>query len=130
MAVSGPALEKLGARIPADVTIVPSDLWTPKAATVGNLGWRRYQSGERDDLWQLVPIYFRPSAAEEKLAAQAQFSRAALLSYGSRLIDRFVTGLSLLSVKRRHPPQSIFSFTTLKTMTFLPLLRVMSLTVS
>ena len=69
-AVSGPALEKLAAQIPAEVTIVPSDRWSPRAATVGRLGWRRYQSGERDDLWQLVPNYFRPSAAEEKLAGK------------------------------------------------------------
>ncbi len=69
-AVSGPALEKLAAQIPAEVTIVPSDRWSPKAATVGRLGWHRYESGQRDDLWRLVPNYFRPSAAEEKLAAR------------------------------------------------------------
>jgi tRNA threonylcarbamoyladenosine biosynthesis protein TsaB len=69
-AVSGPALEKLAARIPAEVVIVPSDRWSPSAGTVGQLGWQRYQSGQRDDLWRLVPTYFRLSAAEEKLAAR------------------------------------------------------------
>lgn len=76
MTVSGPALEKLVDRIPAEVAIVPSDRWSPKAATVGRLGWRRYESGERDDLWRLVPNYFRPSAAEEKLAAKPAAGRA------------------------------------------------------
>jgi tRNA threonylcarbamoyladenosine biosynthesis protein TsaB len=66
--VSGPALEKLAAQIPPGVTIVPRELWSPRAATVGQLGWRRYQSGARDDLWRIVPHYFRPSAAEEKWA--------------------------------------------------------------
>jgi tRNA threonylcarbamoyladenosine biosynthesis protein TsaB len=66
--ISGPALERLAARIPAGVTIVPRELWSPRAATVGQLGWRRYQSGARDDLWRIVPQYFRPSAAEEKWA--------------------------------------------------------------
>jgi tRNA threonylcarbamoyladenosine biosynthesis protein TsaB len=70
VAVSGPALEKLAVRIPAHVTIVSSDRWSPRAATVGQLGWRRHRSGERDDVWRLVPNYFRLSAAEEKLAAR------------------------------------------------------------
>jgi tRNA threonylcarbamoyladenosine biosynthesis protein TsaB len=69
-AVSGPALEKLAARIPAHATMVPSDRWSPRAATVGQLGWRRHRSGERDDLWRIVPNYFRLSAAEEKLATR------------------------------------------------------------
>ena len=66
-AVSGPALEKLADRLPADVFVVPREFWTPQAATVGRLGWQLYQGGNRDDLWQLVPRYFRRSAAEEKL---------------------------------------------------------------
>jgi tRNA threonylcarbamoyladenosine biosynthesis protein TsaB len=69
-AVSGPALEKLSGRVPPDVTIVSSDRWLPRAATVGQLGWRLYQSGQRDNLWRLTPEYFRRSAAEEKLAAR------------------------------------------------------------
>jgi tRNA threonylcarbamoyladenosine biosynthesis protein TsaB len=66
--VSGPGLEKLAAQIPAGVTIVAREYWSPRAATVGQLGWRRYRSGARDDLWRIVPQYFRPSAAEEKWA--------------------------------------------------------------
>jgi tRNA threonylcarbamoyladenosine biosynthesis protein TsaB len=66
VAVSGAALEKLGARLPAGIVVVARECWTPRAATVGHLGWRQHQSGRRDDLWRLVPQYFRRSAAEEK----------------------------------------------------------------
>jgi tRNA threonylcarbamoyladenosine biosynthesis protein TsaB len=67
VAVSGPAIEKLGARLPAGIVVVARECWTPRAATVGDLGWRLHQVGQRDDLWRLVPQYFRRSAAEEKL---------------------------------------------------------------
>jgi hypothetical protein len=36
------------------------------AAAVGQVAWRAYQTGRRDDVWKLAPQYFRPSAAEEK----------------------------------------------------------------
>jgi tRNA threonylcarbamoyladenosine biosynthesis protein TsaB len=67
VAVSGPAIEKLGARLPASIVVVTRECWMPRAATVGHLGWRLHQVGQRDDLWRLVPQYFRRSAAEEKL---------------------------------------------------------------
>jgi tRNA threonylcarbamoyladenosine biosynthesis protein TsaB len=67
VAVSGPGLEKLAARLPSHIRTISPTLWLPRAATVGQLGWRRYRSGQRDDLWRLVPQYFRRSAAEEKL---------------------------------------------------------------
>lgn len=66
--VTGPPLAKLRARLPKGVTVVAEELWQPTAATVGRLAWQAYQSGQRDDLWQLVPNYYRPSAAEEKLS--------------------------------------------------------------
>ncbi|HKD36973.1 MAG TPA: tRNA (adenosine(37)-N6)-threonylcarbamoyltransferase complex dimerization subunit type 1 TsaB [Pirellulales bacterium] len=71
MAVTGPALEKLASQIPSNPIVVHTDRWSPKAATVGQVGWGRYQAGQRDDLRQLVPLYFRLSAAEEKLAARS-----------------------------------------------------------
>jgi tRNA threonylcarbamoyladenosine biosynthesis protein TsaB len=67
IAVSGPGLQKLAARLPSHIRTISPTLWLPRAATVGQLGWHRYQSGQRDDLWRLVPQYFRRSAAEEKL---------------------------------------------------------------
>ena len=68
-AVSGPALIKLSEQVPSGVVILDGSLWSPKAATVGQLAWQRYQSGCRDDVFALLPQYYRPSAAEEKRAA-------------------------------------------------------------
>jgi tRNA threonylcarbamoyladenosine biosynthesis protein TsaB len=65
--VIGPALERLAARLPAHVLALPTELWQPTAAAVGQVAWRAYQAGRRDDVWKLLPNYFRPSAAEEKL---------------------------------------------------------------
>ena len=64
--VSGSGLSKLLDRLPPGVIIVPQDLWEPRAATVGRLAWQEYQCGRTDDLWQLAPVYLRPSYAEEK----------------------------------------------------------------
>ena len=39
--------------------------WSPRAATVGQLGWHAHQAGRLTDIWQLQPYYYRPSYAEE-----------------------------------------------------------------
>jgi tRNA threonylcarbamoyladenosine biosynthesis protein TsaB len=65
--VIGPGLRRLSTPLPPGVAIVDEALWQPMAATVGEIAWRDFQSGRRDDLWKLMPLYFRPSAAEEKL---------------------------------------------------------------
>jgi len=67
-AVTGPGLAKLSARLPPGIAQTDCALWSPKAATVGQLAWRQFQSGRRDELKSLVPHYCRPSAAEEKRA--------------------------------------------------------------
>ncbi|MEX2138067.1 MAG: tRNA (adenosine(37)-N6)-threonylcarbamoyltransferase complex dimerization subunit type 1 TsaB [Pirellulales bacterium] len=66
VAVSGPALRKLAQQVPAGVTMVESDEWEPRAATVAALAWSRHLDGAYDDLWKLAPMYLRKSAAEEK----------------------------------------------------------------
>jgi tRNA threonylcarbamoyladenosine biosynthesis protein TsaB len=66
--VTGPALRSLTPRLPPGVLAVPEELWQPTAAAVGSLAWQLYQAGRRDDVWQLIPAYYRPSAAEEKRA--------------------------------------------------------------
>ena len=66
MAVTGPALAKLASRLPAHVITLDEKYWTPRAALVAQLAHRQYTAGRRDDLWTLVPQYFRRSAAEEK----------------------------------------------------------------
>jgi tRNA threonylcarbamoyladenosine biosynthesis protein TsaB len=64
--VSGLALNRLAPRLPSDVEVVPEQLWQPAAQGVGELAWKDYLAGRRDDVWKLAPNYYRPSAAEEK----------------------------------------------------------------
>ena len=64
--VSGPALEKLAAQLPLAVRIAPRDVWLPSAEAVARLAIVKYATGQRDNVWRLVPHYLRPSAAEEK----------------------------------------------------------------
>jgi tRNA threonylcarbamoyladenosine biosynthesis protein TsaB len=64
--ISGPVLHRLADEIPSNVSIVDRAIWAPKATTVGSIAQRRYLAGDRDDVWQLVPHYFRKSAAAEK----------------------------------------------------------------
>jgi tRNA threonylcarbamoyladenosine biosynthesis protein TsaB len=66
--VSGPGLQRLLTPLPTDVAKVDETYWQPQAPTVGQLAWQQYEQGRRDDLWKLVPIYYRQSAAEEKAA--------------------------------------------------------------
>jgi tRNA threonylcarbamoyladenosine biosynthesis protein TsaB len=70
--VTGTALGRLAARLPKDVVIMPQEFWQPMAAAVGQIGWKSYLAGRRDDVWKLAPLYFRPSAAEEKRDLSAQ----------------------------------------------------------
>jgi tRNA threonylcarbamoyladenosine biosynthesis protein TsaB len=64
--VTGPALQRLAPRLPDGVVAVPGELWQPMAAAVGQVAWHSYNDGNRDDVWKLAPLYYRPSAAEEK----------------------------------------------------------------
>jgi tRNA threonylcarbamoyladenosine biosynthesis protein TsaB len=64
--VIGPALNRLQNRLPATIEVVPQILWQPMAEAVGQVAWNAYRNGRRDDLWKLVPNYYRASAAEEK----------------------------------------------------------------
>jgi len=66
--VSGPVLGRLVNRLPAGVLVEDPANWAPTAQQVGLLAYERYLAGERQDVWQLVPRYYRQSAAEEKLA--------------------------------------------------------------
>lgn len=68
VAVTGLGLRQLVNRLPASITMIDESHWVPQAASVGQLAFRHYQSGRRDDLWTLTPHYYRQSAAEEKLA--------------------------------------------------------------
>ncbi|HQU45635.1 MAG TPA: tRNA (adenosine(37)-N6)-threonylcarbamoyltransferase complex dimerization subunit type 1 TsaB [Pirellulales bacterium] len=69
---TGPALEKLLPRLPADVAVAAGELWFPQANMVGRLAAAKHAAGQRDDLWRLAPLYLRASAAEEKAARQGE----------------------------------------------------------
>jgi len=64
--VTGAGLAKLAKHLPKDVEVVGEELWSPRAATLGQIAFAKYQAGLRTDFWKLVPQYFRKSAAEEK----------------------------------------------------------------
>ena len=68
--VTGPGLRRFGSALPAEVHVVEESLWLPMASAVGKIGWRDFRAGRRDDVWKLVPQYYRPSAAEEKAATK------------------------------------------------------------
>ena len=69
--VCGPPLKELADRIPSGVNVADSQLWSPTAASVGRLGYRVFQTHSGTDPMQLVPCYYRKSAAEEKADASA-----------------------------------------------------------
>ncbi len=87
--VTGPGLLRLLDRLPPGVVALDENYWRPRAAVVGRLAARHYAQGRRDDLWKLVPHYYRRSAAEEKWDARglSQFSRAPQRSCGRRKWD-------------------------------------------
>ncbi len=64
--VTGGGLRLCIDRLPSSVRPAPPEVWIPQAATLGQLAVNRFRSGQRQDVWTLVPEYFRPSAAEEK----------------------------------------------------------------
>jgi tRNA threonylcarbamoyladenosine biosynthesis protein TsaB len=70
-AVSGPVMKQLAARIPASIRVLAEEYWSPTASAVVRLAARNYAAGARDDLWKLVPQYYRRSAAEEKRDSQS-----------------------------------------------------------
>jgi tRNA threonylcarbamoyladenosine biosynthesis protein TsaB len=67
-AVSGPVLKKWTEPFPPGIEVLAAEIWHPKAAQVARLALRHYLAGRRDDPWRLLPVYSRPSAAEEKWA--------------------------------------------------------------
>jgi tRNA threonylcarbamoyladenosine biosynthesis protein TsaB len=67
--VSGPALDKYNARLPAEALRVPAEQRHPQAVSLLKLGLVRFHAGQRDDVWSLEPLYLRPSSAEEQWKA-------------------------------------------------------------
>lgn len=61
----------------ATSALVVRDDWAtqPSAGVLGQLAHQRLLAGSFDDYWTLVPIYLRPSAAEEKHPSPSASSR-------------------------------------------------------
>lgn len=64
--VIGPPLAQLAGKLPIGVQAVKEKLWEPQAGVVGKLGYDLLLAGQITDPIQLVPNYYRKSAAEEK----------------------------------------------------------------
>ncbi len=69
VAVTGPALHVHGKSVPGHICQISPKQWDPRADSLLQIGLPRFHSGERDDVWNLEPIYLRPSSAEEKKQA-------------------------------------------------------------
>lgn len=65
--VTGPGLSPLLTDLEGreGIEVAAAEVRVLSAATVGRIGWERFQAGQRDDFWTLEPVYFRPSTAEE-----------------------------------------------------------------
>jgi len=63
---SGPALERWNTKAPPHIVLAPESDWFPQASSAGKLAAGQITSGQFDDMWTLLPIYSRSSAAEEK----------------------------------------------------------------
>lgn len=64
--ISGPGLANHLAALPPGTMVVDRALWAPTAAIVGQLGRELVLAGQGVSPFELVPQYFRRTAAEEK----------------------------------------------------------------
>ena len=65
----GPVLSRLAERLPESVTAAPESGWRPLAETVAGLAITAVEAGQTVSPFELLPNYYRLSAAEEKLGA-------------------------------------------------------------
>lgn len=68
--VSGPGLEQVLEDLPAGIEVLSRDAWQPRAGTVGQLGFARREKATSASAFELVPRYYRATAAEEKFASR------------------------------------------------------------
>lgn len=64
--LTGPALTRYRDRVSPSVRIAPEEVWVPQAGQLALLAARKHRQGHGTDAFQLVPQYYRKSAAEEK----------------------------------------------------------------
>jgi len=70
---TGPALERWREKAPLHLIFAEETDWFPKASIAGKLAAARMTTEAFDDVWSLLPIYSRLSAAEEK---RGKFNRS------------------------------------------------------
>jgi tRNA threonylcarbamoyladenosine biosynthesis protein TsaB len=66
VSVTGPGLEIVANRLPANISVLPREHWHATPANVLRLGLERFRRGERGDFFAIEPLYLRASAAERK----------------------------------------------------------------
>jgi len=74
--VAGPPMAKCREQLPAGVVVVDECYWEPLALPVGRLGYELFKRGGDMNPLELVPHYYRKSAAEEKVSRDAVAERA------------------------------------------------------
>jgi tRNA threonylcarbamoyladenosine biosynthesis protein TsaB len=70
-AIAGPGLYKHGSTLPPAFRAMPAEFWETRPDALLRLGLARIAVGQIDDPYRLVPIYLRPSAAEQQWQGQA-----------------------------------------------------------
>jgi tRNA threonylcarbamoyladenosine biosynthesis protein TsaB len=68
--LTGPGLRAYRPRFDDAAILVAESSWDPQLQSLLQLGSARLRAGEKDDIWNLEPLYLRPSAAEEKWQAR------------------------------------------------------------
>lgn len=63
---TGPALDRWGHKAPSAAVLAEESYWFPQASSAGKLAVEKASKELYDDVWSLLPIYSRLSAAEEK----------------------------------------------------------------
>lgn len=66
IAVTGPILAKKQAFLPPGAVCVPEECRRISPVVVGRMARERFLAGQSDSIWDLLPIYARRSAAEER----------------------------------------------------------------
>ncbi|MBE6425459.1 MAG: tRNA (adenosine(37)-N6)-threonylcarbamoyltransferase complex dimerization subunit type 1 TsaB [Thermoguttaceae bacterium] len=68
--LTGPVLKQKAKYLPDGLTTLPEECWQISSSVIGKTAFRLYEDGRRDDIWNLLPIYSRPAAAEERKNAK------------------------------------------------------------
>lgn len=66
LCVTGPGLKGHEQEISSTITQAPASAWRPRAETLLAVGLLRVRRGERDDPYQVEPLYLRASQAEQQ----------------------------------------------------------------